>query len=53
LSEASIWENLAGPFSQDEVKLTLIDFFDWRDFRYRLSTQFGSASDHCAGRGFG
>lgn len=33
------WEVVAGPFSRDQIKLTLIDFFDWsvhtwRDFRY-------------------
>ena len=35
----NIWELVAGPFSRDQFKLTLIDFFDWniltwRDFRY-------------------
>ena len=34
-----VWESLSGPFSRDQIKLTLIDFFDWnlrswRDFRY-------------------
>jgi hypothetical protein len=33
------WQLLSGPFSPDQVKLTLIDLFDWsvrnwRDFRY-------------------
>lgn len=33
------WEYLTGPFSKDQVTLTLIDLFDWnvrgyRDFRY-------------------
>ena len=33
------WEHLSGPFSANQVNLSLIDFFDWnvhhwRDFRY-------------------
>lgn len=38
-SSKSIWEQLPGPFSANQLKLTIIDFFDWnvrhwRDFRY-------------------
>lgn len=34
-----VWENLQGPFANDQLKLILVDFFDWsvmnwRDFRY-------------------
>jgi hypothetical protein len=36
-----VWELINGPFSGEQIKLSLIDFFDWqllgwRDFRYYL-----------------
>lgn len=41
LEPKGVWKQMKGPFTGDQIKLSLLDFFDWqllgwRDFRYYI-----------------